>query len=410
MTIFPLPLSEIMGHWGAYVIYLLIGVAFGFVLEIAGFGNSRKLAAQFYLREMTVLKVMFGAIIVAMVLIFLSTAVGLLDYNLLWVNPTYLIPGIVGGLIMGVGFIIGGFCPGTSLVSAATLKLDGIMFVLGVFFGIFLFGETVGLYEDFWFSTYMGRFTLMDLFNTSTGIVVLFVVLAALLAFVGAEMAEKYVGKMALEQFGKWRFAAAGGLILLAGVVLLVGQPTNAEKWSRIAEESEAKLSNREVQIHPAELLEKVHDPKLSVIMLDVRDSTDYNQFHILDAEHLPMDNVIERAKELRMMPANTLFVVMSNDETAATEAWRLLQAESVPNVYILEGGINNWLSVYADESFVADNRLSSHADDTLEFSFPSALGSRYAAAEPNPEAFEFEYESKVKLEIKRGPASGGCG
>ncbi|MCB0124185.1 MAG: YeeE/YedE family protein, partial [Caldilineaceae bacterium] len=160
MAPFPLPLGELLGHWGSYVVYLFIGIAFGYVLEIAGFGNSKKLAAQFYFKEMTVLKVMFGAIIGAMVLIFLTSALGLLDYNLIWVNPTYLWPGILGGLIMGFGFILGGFCPGTSLVSAATLKLDGIVFALGVFFGIFMFGETVGLYEDFWYSSYMGRFTL----------------------------------------------------------------------------------------------------------------------------------------------------------------------------------------------------------------------------------------------------------
>ena len=143
MTPFPLPLSEIFGHWGAYVVYALVGIAFGYVLEISGFGNSKKLAAQFYFKDMTVLKVMFGAIIVAMVLLFAATAVGLLDYNLVWVNPTYLWPGILGGLIMGFGFIIGGFCPGTSPVSMATGKIDGIFFVLGVAFGIFMFGETV---------------------------------------------------------------------------------------------------------------------------------------------------------------------------------------------------------------------------------------------------------------------------
>jgi hypothetical protein len=124
----------------------------------------------------------------------------------------------------------------------------------------------------------------------------------------------------------------------------------------------------------------------------------------------LSMEAVIERAAELRLMPANTLFVVMSNDEQGAAETWRLLVAESVPNVYILEGGINNWLITFADETFVTDNQIVSHADDALAFGFPSALGSRYAAANPNPEAFELEYESRVQLQIKRGPASGGCG
>ena len=162
MAPFPLPLAEIMGHWGQYVIYLLIGIAFGFALEISGFANSPLLAAQFYFKDMTVLKVMFGAIVTAMVLIFFTSAVGLLDYSLVYVNETYLWPGIVGGLIMGVGFIIGGFCPGTSLVAAAVGKIDGLIFVLGVMFGIFAFGETVGFYEEFWYSSYMGRFTIPE--------------------------------------------------------------------------------------------------------------------------------------------------------------------------------------------------------------------------------------------------------
>ncbi len=147
------------------MIYLLVGLAFGATLETAGFGNSTKLAAQFYFKDLTVFKVMFTAIIVACVLVFLSSSVGLLDYNLIWVPPTYLWPGIAGGLIMGVGFIVGGFCPGTSLVAMATGKVDGVFFVLGALTGIFLFGETVDSYAVFFESSYMGRFTLPELFG-----------------------------------------------------------------------------------------------------------------------------------------------------------------------------------------------------------------------------------------------------
>ena len=183
MAPFPLSLATLLGHWGQYVVYLLIGVGFGYVLESAGFGNSLKLARQFYFQDLTVLKVMFGAIITAMLLIFTASGLGLLDYNLVWVNPTYLWPGIVGGLIMGVGFIIGGFCPGTSLVSLATFKLDGLFFVLGGLFGIFLFGETVDSFAVFWNSSYMGRFTIQDWLGLPVGVVVLLVILMALFMF-----------------------------------------------------------------------------------------------------------------------------------------------------------------------------------------------------------------------------------
>lgn len=178
-----------------YLVFGLIGFAFGFILEISGFGNSKKLAAQFYFTEMTVLKVMFTAIVVAMVLLAIATGLGILDINQVWINPTYLWPGIVGGLIMGVGFIVGGFCPGTSLVSMATFKIDGLFFVLGSLFGIFLFGETVQYFETFWESSNYGRLTLMDWMGLTTGQVVLIIVLMALMMFAFAELMEALIGK-----------------------------------------------------------------------------------------------------------------------------------------------------------------------------------------------------------------------
>ena len=58
----PFALVDVLGKPLAYALYFLIGVAFGAVLEMAGFADSRRLAAQFYFRNLTVLKVMFGTI------------------------------------------------------------------------------------------------------------------------------------------------------------------------------------------------------------------------------------------------------------------------------------------------------------------------------------------------------------
>lgn len=411
MAPFPMNWSEILGHWPAYLLFLAIGFAFGYVLEIAGFGKSTKLARQFYFKEMTVFKVMFGAIIVAMLGVFLTSALGLLDYNLLWVNPTYLWPGIIGGLIMGVGFILGGFCPGTSLVAAATLKVDGLFFVGGVFFGIFLFGESVGFFEEFWYSSYMGRFTLMDLFNLEAGVIVLGIVVMAVVAFWFAEQAERIFGGYNLAQAPRWRYGAAASVVLVGVIVLFIGQPTNADRWAGMAAEREAELENRDVQIHPGELLELIHDGKIIAYMIDVRSESDFNQFHIVDANHVPLEMLEYVVPTLHEQPFNTVFVVMSNGEEAATEAWRYLVAEAVPNVYILSGGINNWLDTFSEAEFQAQYRVADAAPDALAYNFDLALGARYPASTPNPDVFhDLEYTNKVELEIKRGPTSGGCG
>ncbi len=169
-------------------------------------------------------------------------------------------------------------------------------------------------------------------------------------------------------------------------------------------------MANREVQIHPGELLDNLQDPTLNVVMLDVRSEADYNLFHIRDARHVLPENLMAMIPELLEEPSNTLFVVMSNDETAATEAWKVLRAESVPTTYILEGGINNWLVVFADEEFKETAVKENVADDRLAYTFTSALGSRYETAAPNPNHYSLTYTPKVIMEVKRGPSGGGCG
>jgi hypothetical protein len=173
------------------IIAFIIGIVFGFALERGGFGNARILAAQFYFSNMRVLKVMFTAIVTAMLGIYYLSVIGFMDLSLVYISETYIVPQVVGGLILGFGFIIGGYCPGTSVVSFATGRLDGLMFLLGVMAGIFVFGEMFPLIENFYYSTNMGSLTLPKFFDMSYGLVVFFVVVMALGAFAAAEWAEK---------------------------------------------------------------------------------------------------------------------------------------------------------------------------------------------------------------------------
>ena len=408
---FPLPIETLVGKPLMYLVFAIIGFGFGFALESSGFGNSKKLAAQFYFKEMTVLKVMFTAIVVAMVLIFLMVGLGVLDYNQVWVNPTYMWPGIVGGLIMGVGFIVGGFCPGTSLAAMMTGKLDGLFFVLGGLTGIFLFGETVGLYENFWNSSYMGRLTIQDWLNVPAGVVVVGVVLMALFMFWGSEKLEHIFGKRDLSKEPKQRVAGAAALLAVAVAVLVIGQPSLTDKWERVAAVKEAALVSREVQIEPAELLTSMADDKLQVVLLDVRPEADYNLFHIEGAQNVKLDALPLLAQDLIAKYApNRVVVVMSNEEQNATQAWKILVAEAVTNVYILEGGVNNWLTVFAINEADITPTPAPPGEEALRFSFPAALGSRYEASFPSAHEWELEFTPKIKLELKRDKSGGGCG
>ena len=433
---YPLPefLAVSASNPWTYVVFGLIGFAFGFTLEMSGFGNSRKLAAQFYFTDLTVLKVMFTAIVTAMLLTFGAAGLGILDFSQVWVNPTYLSSGILGGLIMGVGFIIGGFCPTTSLAAASTGKIDGMFFVGGGFFGAFLFSETEK-YFDNWYtnSGYYGRLTLDQVFGIPVGWVVLLVVLMALFMFWGAEQLERLFGKRDLSREPKLRRVGAGALVALALGVVLIGNPTFEEKYARLTftrtetiphpagnadpiintytYSADEMLDNRLVFVSPAEAFRTRYNQAMNPVYLDVRSESDYNLYHIEDAVNAPLDKIeVLLPALLTEPPANTVYLVMSNDESAAIQAWKTLVASSVPNVYILEGGVNNWIAFFGngDPALLPNPQA---VEDQLGFLFPAALGDRYESCSPSPIEYEkLTFEAKIKLQLKRDKSGGGCG
>lgn len=422
-----------------YVIFGAIGFAFGYTLETAGFGDSRKLAAQFYFKEMTVLKVMFTAIAVAMTLLFGAVGLGVLNFSLVWVNPTYLGSGIVGGLIMGVGFIVGGFCPTTSLASASTGRIDGMLFMLGGFVGAFLFGETEHLFDQ-WYneSGYYGRLTLDQVLGISQPALVLIIVLVALFLFWGSEHIERVFGGKDMRREPKLRKFGAAALLFAALGVLVIGSPSTEDRYQRLGFKrteqikladgsprlvdgkpetvtrvyrADDMLAKRLVFTSPAETFKAKYQQAISPVYLDVRSESDYNLYHLADSIHVPLERLAEVVPSLLSEPpANTVFITIGNDEAAAIEAWKLLVASSVQNVYILEGGINNWIAVFGAKD-AARLPMANGGEDQLRTQFPVALGSRYKSCAPSPIEYEkLDFQARIVLQLRRDKSGGGCG
>jgi hypothetical protein len=161
-----------------------IGIGFGFVLERSGFGTSKKLVGQFFGTDMTVLKVMFTAIVTAMFGMVILSGAGLFDLSSAQFNyPTFLWPMVFGGLLLGAGFMTSGWCPGTSIVGAASGKLDGLATVGGVILGGILYAEVEPKLGGFPNSGKMGTFTLPQLLHLPPVVVALLVLAMAVGAF-----------------------------------------------------------------------------------------------------------------------------------------------------------------------------------------------------------------------------------
>ncbi|TRZ98407.1 MAG: transporter [Rhodocyclaceae bacterium] len=114
---------------------LLCGILFGFVLENAGFGSPVKLSAQFKLNDWAVFKVMFTAIVVAAVGLWLLRLVGLMKPDTIAVPQAALMASAAGGALVGAGFAVGGYCPGTSVAGLFSGRLDALVFIVGVVLG-----------------------------------------------------------------------------------------------------------------------------------------------------------------------------------------------------------------------------------------------------------------------------------
>jgi len=187
------PLSSIPGFpgWLELMFAFIIGIGFGFALEQAGFSSSRKLTGMFYGYDTTVIKVFFTAAIVALVGSQFLSYFGLLNLNKVFVNEYYVYAALGGGVIMGAGFILGGYCPGTGLSALSIGKIDALFFFFGGLTGAFLFAETYPVVMKLANADFRGPVRINEVLGLSPGVFTFLLIVAAACMFWLAELAEK---------------------------------------------------------------------------------------------------------------------------------------------------------------------------------------------------------------------------
>lgn len=338
----------LFGDEVSLIVAFVTGIGFGFFLERAGFGNARVLAAQFYFRDLRVLKVMFTAIVTAMVGLFVLARLGAVDLSLVYLTPTLVMPQIVGGLVLGAGFIIGGYCPGTSCVSAATGRIDGMVYVAGMVGGLLGFAEVYPHIAGFAKSTAMGQVTLPQFLSIPYGVLVLAVVVMALAAFVAAEWAERRFGKKApdagallaptLRMTPVRRFA----LVLVAGGVFaaFAGNPYRGSSMQVDPRGLALIAASGANRITPDVLASALIAGKQEYLIVDLREAEAYARYHVPDAVNVPLAGLTPD-----FAARNERIVCYGDDDAAGAQASLVLHAAGYPAAYALTGGLAAWQS-----------------------------------------------------------------
>lgn len=268
---FPLYMHDLFGYSAAMALATLIGVGFGFVLERAGFGRANVLVDQFFGVDNRVLKVMFTGIATTTAGLGLFHAVGILDLGAVSIPTTYLAPQVVGGLLLGVGFAISGYCPGTAVVAAGSGNRDGWYSIGGTMLGAVLFALAWPWLEGFYLSGDMGALTLPVLLGLPWGVVAAGVVAMAIGVFLLAEKGEAFFSRRAGQQapassppdrnlvFGAMALVALVGLAL----PMIKGEPARAQ----VADRTPAAEP-----ISPVGLADRVVTDPTGMWLVDLRD------------------------------------------------------------------------------------------------------------------------------------------
>ena len=337
---------DTLGTPGALLIALLIGFGFGFALEMAGFSSSRRLAGVFYFTDMAVVKVMFSALITAMLGLSYMLAFGWIQLDQIFLMPTIYGAQIVGGLLFGVGFVMGAWCPGTAAAGLAAGRIDALVFLLGVIGGSILFNELFPVIRSLYTAGDFG----MQMAYTTVGIsrngFILAFTLAAVAAFYLSEWAEKartgrapYMGSPFLKVFSLAILVLAGGLFILSPVTS--GAAAKSESASTVEAVDEKTLLERVEQaldhIEPEALADRLMAGEPDLVVVDVRPAAEFNAFHIRGALNVPLAQL---AATLQPYKNKGRIVLYSNGMTHPAQARDSLQRQGFGNVYLLTDGL----------------------------------------------------------------------
>jgi hypothetical protein len=287
---------EIVSSQFNFVIAFLLGLGFGFVLEQAGFSSTRKLVGLFYGYDFTVLKVFFTAGVTAMIGVLFLGHFGLLDLNLIYVNPTFLWSALIGGGIMGAGFIIGGFCPGTSVCAAAIGKVDAMAFIFGSLLGIFAFTEGFPLFENLYYAQAWGPVRINHFLGISMEFFGIILTMVALGAFYFTTRIENKVNGKAtvFPKTTVMRYSLAGTIAILF-IAVIWATPSHQELIQMRITEAKRQQKCVFKEIAADKLAYELVHNYYSINLIDVRSKEEYEQYHLPLAINIPLDEMMDR-------------------------------------------------------------------------------------------------------------------
>jgi uncharacterized protein len=312
---------------------LPVGVAFGVVLERAGLGDSRVIAAQFIGKNFAVLRVMFGAIVTAMLGILWLDVAGLLDVRAIAIPPTDLAGQTVGAVIFGGGFAIAALCPGTACVAAASGRREGVAAVGGLIIGTALTALLWPVFDGTIAPSAREGARLPDDLGISIGVVVVGITLLAIAAF----SVSRRFDEASERRHSWWKPSAPEWVALTLACAFALTSARTSASIPRLAAIA-GEISRETDHVDALDLAEWIKDGKEGLRIVDVREGLDSSTYVIPGAAQISLDSIVS----IVVAPSQHL-VLYSDGGAHAAQAWALLRARGLRNVHVLKDGMAAW-------------------------------------------------------------------
>ncbi len=346
------------------VVALVLGIGFGAALEQAGFSSSRRLAGVFYGYDFTVLRVFFTAAVTAMSGVLLLGYFGLLDTDAIFVNPTWLWPAVAGGAIMGVGFVLGGYCPGTSVCAAAIGKVDAMFFVGGGLLGVLAFGELYPLYHGFYESSSLGAIRIFDSLGMSQGMFAFLLIVVAVGAFAATTAIEKRVNRSSAPSldFTSQKHVLAGAGVVALGILFIFLPDRKTHLMEKVSDP--AYLSAHPVTVMTAdELAFRIVDREPRVRLIDIRTPEACARLALPGSNNIQVRDMFGKDWVSMLSQRHVKKVILAENEPQERAACLLLEQLGYENVAVLQGGLEEFNATIMDTAAAAPTGTRWDAD-----------------------------------------------
>lgn len=134
-------------------------------------------------------------------------------------------------------------------------------------------------------------------------------------------------------------------IIISLGSIAAMLPRTKTSSIQLTADELLLELRRQTHVVSVDELADLLINQDPSVLLIDVRDSMDYAQYHLPGAINIPLNNLLDPEWLPYVDQISQKNIFYSNGTTLSSEAWIITRQLGFRNNYVLDGGLNGWFS-----------------------------------------------------------------